>query len=79
MSGRHGCALRLYESLYDPGHGIYPYPPDPLSPHAVYLTPRPPLHPAERGRPTASKSPLHRMERGFRGEVNKATETGSAL
>jgi hypothetical protein len=25
----------------------------------------------ERGRQTASKSPLHRMERGLRGEVNQ--------
>ncbi len=32
--------------------------------------PRPPLQSVERVRQTASKSPLHRMERGFRGEVN---------
>ncbi len=31
MSGRHGCALRLYESLYDPGCGIDPSPLNPLS------------------------------------------------
>jgi hypothetical protein len=48
-----------------------------ISPVGVlYLTPRPLLHPAERGRKPANKSPLHRMEtyaqhtRDYRGEVN---------
>jgi hypothetical protein len=39
----------------------------------VYLAHLPPLHPAERGRKPANKSPLHRMKRGFRGEVNRLT------
>jgi hypothetical protein len=45
----------------------------------IYLTPKSPLHPAGRGRHTAVKSPLHRMEtytqhtRDYRGEVNSAT------
>ncbi len=44
----------------------------------VYLTPQPPLHPAERGRKRVVKSPLHRMgsyaqhTRDYRGEVNPA-------
>ena len=38
----------------------------------IDLTPRPPLHPVARGdKHDAGKSPLHWMERGLRGEVNR--------